>query len=362
MYDLPALLEDGALLAELRASIHTGQPPIRLRDAKLKVTARCNLRCAFCPCWRRQPTEELNTAELVRVIDDLADLDCRKIHLSGGEPTLRADLPALIAYATQRGIKTVLTSNGTALTAELAQALLAAGLNSIAISLDGPTPELHDPLRGVKGAFKRAVHGLKLLRQAKKQTKAKTKIRLNTVLTRHNYHAYPDLLALAGELGVNDVIPLPVDEGGKSKNRLLPWQLQEFNEVIAPAAAELRARYHFADAAHLRYPFGQQKCELQQAAQAEYARGYYREHRYYVPWLHTLVSWDGDVWQCCMSRGKLPALGNVRQTPLREIFTGAAYTTLRQQFLTTRLPLCHRCDNFLSENRLLEPYLAAEQV
>ena len=100
-----------------------------------------------------------------------------------------------------------------------------------------------------------------------------------------------------------------------------------------------------------------QKDELRHAAQAEYARGYYRTHRCYAPWLHTLVGWDGDVWPCCMSRGQLPPLGNVRHTPLQEIFTGDVYTALRQQFLTARPPLCHRCDNFLSENRLLEPYL-----
>jgi len=353
MYDLPALIQDPALLAALRDAVFADAPVTRVRDAKFKVTARCNLRCAFCPFWRTPAPEELDTDDALRVIDDLAALDCRKLHFSGGEPSLRADLPLLVERAARQGMRVALTTNGTLLTEELAMALVAAELYSVNLSLDSATAEVHDHLRGVKGAHKRALRGLRALLRAKRRLKAKLRVRLNMVLTRHNYADYPEVLALAGELGATDVIPLPVDEGGRSRNRLLPAQLQEYNEAVAPAVAALRAQYGFATDPHLIYPFGQGKDDLRQSADAQYARGFYVDHLCFTPWLTTFISWDGAVYPCCMTRGKIPPLGNVCETPLRRLVTGETYHAFRAQLRESRLPLCHRCDNYLAENRLL---------
>ena len=361
MYDLTALIRDPDTVAALRAAIYDDAPVTRLRDAKIKVTARCNLRCAFCPTWRMSDPVELSTAELLRTIDDLAALDCRKVHLSGGEPTLRADLPAIVAHAAERGMRVALTTNGTLLTEELAAALLAAGAHSVAVSLDDASPAAHDRLRGVRGAFKRTLRGLKNLARTKKRLKAKTRLRVNMVLTQHNYHAYPEVLALAGALGATDVTPLPVDEGGRSKNRLLGWQLREYNDAVAPAVAALRAQFGFAAAPQLIYPFGQHGDDLHNAVAAEYARGYYRDHLCYAPWLTTLIAGDGGVWPCCMSRGKIPPLGNVRETSFQRLFAGEAYHDFRRRLRETRFPLCRRCDNYLAENNLLASALRVRE-
>jgi len=358
MFDLPSLIQDPALLTELHGAVFAGAPVARVRDAKFKVTARCNLRCSFCRFWREEAPEELGTEQALGVIDDLAALDCRKVHFSGGEPTLRADLPLLVERAAHRGMRTALTTNGTRLTEELATALVAAGLFSAALSLDSATPGIHDHLRGVKGTHKQALRGLRALLRAKRRLKSKLRVRLNMVLTRHNYAEYPEVLALAGELGATDVTPLPVDEGGRSRNRLLPAQLLEYNETIAPAVAALRAQFGFATARHLVYPFGQGKDDLRQSAEVQYARGFYAEHLCFAPWLTTFIAWDGAVYPCCMARGKIPALGSIQETPLRELYTGEAYQAFRDELRDARLPLCHRCDNYLAENRLLADALA----
>ncbi len=361
MYNLPVFVQDKSLFNEFRAAVFEGKPVVCIRDAKIKLVGRCNLRCDFCQFWRMQEREELTTEEVARVVDDLAALDCQKIHFTGGEAMLRRDLADVIAHTTRLGIKANLTTNGTLLTEKTAHALVEAGLSWAALSLDAATPRLHDAIRGVKGAFKRTVRGLKFLKRANKELKGKTKIRLNMVLTRHNYHEYPDVLALAGELGVSEVIPLPVDEGGKSRNRLLPCQLQEYHEVIAPAVAKIRARYGFSSAPHFIYPFGFNKDDLRHSAHVEYARGYFKDHVCYVPWLHTLIDWRGDVYLCCMTRSKTPPVGNVRQTPLRDIFLGEKYERIRRMFTTERFGVCHRCDNFLAENKFLEENLASRR-
>jgi hypothetical protein len=58
-----------------------------------------------------------------------------------------------------------------------------------------------------------------------------------------------------------------------------------------------------------------------------------------------------------MARGKTLPLGSVRGQSVRDLFTGPAYQRIREQFLQQRPPVCHRCDNFLAENRLLEERL-----
>ena len=359
MYDLPNLVADEALFAELREAVAGRQPVVRLREAKLKITPRCNLRCNFCLFWRSPPAEELTTAEACRVLDEAADLDCRKVHFSGGEPLLREDIAELAARGVSRGLRVSITSNGTLLTRELAMALLEAGVRGFSISVDSTTPRLHDRLRGVPGAHKAVLRGLRNLQRARHKLRARVKVRLNTVLTRHNYQEYPDLVALAGELGVDEITPIPVDEGGKPRNRLLPAQLEEYNEAIAPAVAELRQQYGFSCAPNFIYPFGRRSADLREAAEVRYARGYFDGHLCYAPWLYLLVNWRGDVFPCCMTRDKIPALGNVRQQSLADIYLGEPFMALRQAFLSERLPLCRRCDNFLVENEYLEQALQA---
>ncbi len=357
MYDPAALIEDPALCAELRDCVTAGAPAQHIREAKIKLTARCNLRCVFCRIWQLHEPDALTTDDVIRLLDDLAQMDCRKVHFSGGECTLRDDLVPLITHAAGLGMKTSLTTNGTRVTAELATALLSAGLRTVTVSLDGPEPALHDPLRGVKGAFKRTIAGIRHLHRARKALKAKVNIRLNMVLARANYQAYPELLALAHGSGVDEVAVFPVDEKSTTENRLLPWQLQEYNDVIAPAVAALRAEYGYSTARHLVYPFGDGKPELRHAANSAYARGYYADHLCFAPWLHALVLWNGDILPCCMLRGRIPPLGNILFASFREIFLGEMAESFRQQFRARRLPACGACDDFLAENRVLNAAL-----
>ena len=123
------------------------------------LTARCNLKCVHCYAYT-EPKDELNTAEVKSVIDDLAEMKVPLILFSGGEPLLRRDLFEVASYATEKGLKIALSTNGTLITQEIAQKLKRAGFSYVGVSLDG-LKDVHDKFRGVEGAFEKAVEGLK---------------------------------------------------------------------------------------------------------------------------------------------------------------------------------------------------------
>jgi radical SAM protein with 4Fe4S-binding SPASM domain len=329
-----------------------------LRCAKIKVTARCNLKCAFCDYWRMREPDELSTEEYCRLLDQFAAAGCTKVHLSGGEATLRKDIFQLLAHTAGLGMKANMTTNGTTLTPERAAKVVDAGTHSVSLSLDGPDSRSHDALRGVPGAFEKTFKGIRMLAKARDKAKSKMKLRLNTVLTRHNFRRLPELIELAAELGMVEVHPMPVDERGEDpEHRLKPRDIDEFNTTIAPVALEMRQRLGFSTAPHLVWPLGRSEREISYSARGKYAQGYFEQRTCYVPWLHMFVAWNGDVYLCCMARNKTDPLGNLRRNTVQEIFDGEPYRRIRRQFLTEMPKVCHRCDMFVHENAAVETAL-----
>jgi AdoMet-dependent heme synthase len=123
-----------------------------------EVTRACALACVHCRAdaiHRRDP-RELTTDEACRLIDQVRGFGEKPplFVLTGGDPMRRPDLAELVRYAAGAGLTVALTPSGTAAAspARLA-ALKEAGLSRVAVSLDGPTPELHDAFRGVRGSY-----------------------------------------------------------------------------------------------------------------------------------------------------------------------------------------------------------------
>ena len=159
-------------------------------------TQACNLRCRHCyaaVCGTGilpvQTKKELSTDEARAMIDDLAAFGCPVLLFSGGEPCLRGDLVELMAYAKERGLRVVLSTNGTLITPELAARFAAAGLSYVGVSVDG-MEATHDRFRDVDGAFARALAGV---RNAKA---AGLKVGLRMTLNRGNWREIPAVFEL----------------------------------------------------------------------------------------------------------------------------------------------------------------------
>jgi 12,18-didecarboxysiroheme deacetylase len=145
-------------------------------------TKACNLRCVHCYYTARaQPDlDEMTTAEAKLMIDDLAAFGAPVFLFSGGEPLLRQDLPELGAYAVKRGMRTVISTNGTLITAGVAAWIKEAGFSYVGISLDG-IGETNDRFRGASGSFDAALGGIRAC------TDVGVRTGLRLTLNRHNY-------------------------------------------------------------------------------------------------------------------------------------------------------------------------------
>jgi len=104
----------------------------------------------------------LNAAQWAGLIDQLADAGCLFLLITGGEPLLHPDFIEIFKHARKRGLLVSLFSNGTILTEEIADQLLAYNLNSLEVSLYGASNETYERVTGVPGAYDRCLHAVEL--------------------------------------------------------------------------------------------------------------------------------------------------------------------------------------------------------
>lgn len=125
-------------------------------------TRVCNLYCMHCyASATTQPSPgELTTDDGIRLIDDISAFGSPTMLFSGGEPLMRPDILQLASYASQKGLRCVLSTNGTLITENMARQIQEAGFVYVGISLDG-MEATHDKVRGKKGAFAEAMEGIR---------------------------------------------------------------------------------------------------------------------------------------------------------------------------------------------------------
>ena len=164
-----------------------------------EVTKGCNLRCIHCRATATElmsPTD-LPTGKALNIISQIADFSNAILVLSGGEPLYRQDIFQLAEYATSRGLRTALATNGTMVTKDVAEKIKTSGIKRVSISLDGADATTHDTFRGIPGAFEAAIYGMKNLQQVG------VSVQINTTIARHNAHQLPEVLELARSLGAD---------------------------------------------------------------------------------------------------------------------------------------------------------------
>jgi len=168
-----------------------------LRLVAWEVTRKCNLNCVHCRAGsERGPYPgELDTEKCFEILEQIRRVGKPIIILTGGEPLLRGDVFDLADYGTKLGLRMVMATNGTLLNPGIIDKMKASGIKRVSISLDGADEQQHDRFRMVPGAFKKALSGIDLLKEAG------VEFQINTTVTQHNVHEIKDILDMAVRLG-----------------------------------------------------------------------------------------------------------------------------------------------------------------
>jgi len=169
--------------------------------SEIAVTYRCNLSCRFCyagcGCRKDNDSTELSTGqvkEILRIRREEAEVP--SVSFTGGEPTLREDLPELIGYAKGLGMWTNLITNGTMITAAGAAGFRSAGLDSAQVSIEAGNADLHDRIVQRDGAFRKTLDGLKNLKDAG------IRVHTNTTISKLNRENLSEILDLVKAQGM----------------------------------------------------------------------------------------------------------------------------------------------------------------
>lgn len=164
------------------------------------LTKACNLNCIHCYASASISAhkEEIGHQDALSIIDDLAEFGVPVLLFSGGEPLLRKDIIELIQYAVKRGIRAVLSTNGTLINCDTALKLRDAGISYVGISLDG-LEEVNDRFRRLKGAFRHAMKGISNCQEAG------IKVGLRFTINRFNVKEVPMIFDLIEKEGIDRV-------------------------------------------------------------------------------------------------------------------------------------------------------------
>jgi len=301
-----------------------------------EVTRACALNCVHCRAVaqpRRHP-DELTTEEGYRLLDQVKEFGDPIFIFTGGDPMMRRDLFDLIRYAAQeKGLRTSLTPSATALvTRERLARAQEAGILRIALSLDGPTAEVHDAFRGFSGSFQRTLEILEDVNALD------LSLQINTTVCRYNLPVLkrmPELVARFQAVQWSVFFLVPTGRG-KAEDLISPEAHEEvmhwLYELSQTAPFDIKA----TAAPHYRRVVIQRERE-KRSARGEANRpiahialagaGFHYEDGLHRPVQgvndgkgFVFISHRGEV---CPS-GFLPLVaGNVREQPLPEIYRNA---------------------------------------
>ena len=297
------------------------------------VTRECNARCKHCysDSVDSPHPDELSTSEAKRVIEEIAGIGTPLLLFDGGEPLLRQDIYEFISHAKELGLDPVMSTNATLLSTEVAERLKKAGIEALAISLDGADAKTHDEFRGTEGSWQRAMAGI--------HNAATSGIPFAIVPCIHRYNL-AQLAAIAkkakdsGAKGVGAIDFIPVRRGKKNAKLALSGEERQHvvEEIIQYQLDDNEMAYHF-----IAIPQYWVKAEktVPQETMLNFARTCCGAGLRYC-----CISYQGTVYPCVLLQ---KSSGNIREQSLQEIW----YESETFKILRDRDQLegkCGRCD------------------
>ncbi|MGC0420028.1 StsB family radical SAM/SPASM domain sactipeptide maturase [Embleya sp. AB8] len=296
------------------------RPEPQLTMVYYAITDGCNLRCPYCYASSEKPLPgELDTAESLDLVDQVADAGARVMVFTGGEPMLRKDLFTVARHARERGLAANIITNGTTIRRLETARQMAEIFNHVTVSLDGGTVETHERTRG-KGTFARTAQGLRLLNEAGVVPT------INHVVTPDNVDVLDRLAEFVAGLDISRVRLMNHSDLGRGATDGYDYGWTHYQKVLDfcwthPLAAKLLPEG----------PKAAKPCSVK----GNCGMG---GNEVYVNSL-------GTVYPCKLVTEKVHIAGNIRRQPLVEILAAPVLADMRTNnvFTGDNLQDCRHC-------------------
>ncbi|MBI3363666.1 MAG: radical SAM protein [Ignavibacteriae bacterium] len=306
----------------------------------LYVTEGCNLKCSMC-FYRNPLPNELTLSEIETLARSLHDYGLRHIVYSGGEPLMRCDFSLICKAFGRYRVKQTLLTNGLLLEKRLAD--ICSYLSEVIVSLDGPTADVHNAIRGVD-SFDCIVQGI---RQAVSLL-GNNKVSIRCVVQKQNFRELGTIVDLARSLGVQRISFLAVDVLSDSFGRtgseaitpdrmsmLDEQEADEFSDMveqlIADHTADFESSFISESPAKLRH--------LVQYFKALNGKCDFPRNVCNAPMVSAVITSTGDVQPCFF----LPGFGNIHEKRLDELMKLPEAQFTREQVKHYSLERCKTC-------------------
>jgi MoaA/NifB/PqqE/SkfB family radical SAM enzyme len=194
----PDANNSGSFLNYLAAQASEQRIPIY---GSIELTKRCNLCCVHCylgpqEVYHKNRHEELTTAQVTSILDQITEAGCLYLLITGGDPLLRKDFAEIYTHAKKSGLIVTVFTNGTLINDRVLDLFTELPPRVVEVSVYGATAETYERVTGNKGSFQRCMDGIRALQDRG------INYNLKTVLMKPNQHELPALRKLADDMGV----------------------------------------------------------------------------------------------------------------------------------------------------------------
>lgn len=269
-----------------------------LQRVCFEVTYRCNERCKHCYVFdeKKSVDEELSVEQYFKLFEELRKLETLHITFTGGDPSQRKDFTKILRGAVERGFAVGIYTNGIGYSKETLEEIIAIRPASISFSVYSAIPEEHDNITGIKGSLQKTLATLKKVKDAGIMVTVKTPILTPTL------NGFPAVQTLCEELDVYlevSYLICATNHGNTSPTKLRLGEIEKYKNIMKLVQKEKESLEFYPRDIHGAI------CGAGQ--------------------LTLSVNPYGEVFPC---NGFHYPLGNIKETPIEEIWNGDALKRL----------------------------------